>query len=470
MPLLRKTFFAPGTVRNAAGENRTFTREELGEYAQQTNQLLLAGYDVPLTLEHPKLFSEESDPMPWKTREGRADLMRNTVGRLRGIEQNPDGSVDHILDVPDPKLHADLLSGKIRYTSPEFRESWQDAEGRTWQNIISHFALTHQARNRAGQGPFQAVGTDGAATAGRLQCSMADLEPEDAVPAKPAPKKAPKQVTKTEKPRRAAPQQFGVGDDPEGAAAAEGTEEAAAVTEEGPAGTENENPDMPGDDTDPQLEALLARLSEMGLVLPADTTLETLVERLLTACATAAAIRKEAEATDDDDPQPGEMAGERITEDERPPMQYSLGDQKAPQLLQQAMKRSADVVNESILGLLKSGKIIPSVAKRIKAKSGTMQFSAAAEPLPQFTVPEILELFDEAMLPGAAYLADQFSAAQLEDTAKAEQEFLTDETDPRAKQQNLPTGDKAAEMARQQLDRTIPARKRAAAAAAAAGK
>lgn len=425
------------------GKFRTITREELDAHRIGTKALLADGHDVAILLEHPDISSDEGIPMPLSKRQAKAELMRNTVGRLIDVEQDADGALVHVSEITDPKAAEALKSGAIRYVSPEFRSEWVDGTNKVWRNVISHLALTHRPR-ATDQGTFEIIPSPEAAAV--LQCSLADLVEPVTMP--------------TKKSKAAKATQFATDDDEAGegpanqpsADAGEGQETGA------PPPAEETNPDMP-DAGNPQLEALIAHLKAINLVLPADTTEQNLVERLLVAVATYSATTAAAELKSSSENDEGpDMT--RATEDEPVPMQYSVGDEKAPAILKTHIKNSVDGLNLRLHTLINEGRATPALAKMLKRRSSTMQFSAEGGQLPLFTVDEVVSMLEEATVPGAAFLQQQFSTG--EDEA-GDDAFLQDSTDPRAKD-TLPTGDKAKEIVARQLAASGVKRKAAAGA------
>lgn len=206
---LSQIFLRPGSYRTGEGM-KTFTSEDLSRLASNTRKLLAAGIKVPLWPAH----TSPGDPAGGPQQFGNAPATDNK-GWLVDVKQLADGSLQQTLDVLDDETEKAIKNGKIKFTSPEIGE-YTDGLGRFFDTVIRHMALTATPRN-PNQGPFvPAVQFSlGNRPRGVLQLSLADLQPE----------------------RRPMP-----------------------------------NPDMPTANSCPtpeQVKSVLAKLSKLGIVLPA---------------------------------------------------------------------------------------------------------------------------------------------------------------------------------------------------------
>ena len=82
---------------------------------------------------------------------GRRDNDRQHKSRIAGqlvdLWQEADGTLVHVIDVPDGTASAQIQEGHIQHTSPELRETFLDSRGRRFCPLITHVALTRRPRN-----------------------------------------------------------------------------------------------------------------------------------------------------------------------------------------------------------------------------------------------------------------------------------------------------------------------------------
>jgi hypothetical protein len=208
----------------------------------------------------------------------------------------------------------------------------------------------------------------------------------------------------------------------------------AGIEGDNPAANENanpdasENPDMPKAGLgNQQLEAILAHLTELGIPLPSDTSEKNFYDRLLTGLLVAEAQRSKAEAEaakdeDEDDDNNGQNAA---VEESKPPMQFSLAEANAglqDAALTKLIRRHADDLRLKCDAMVVGNKISPKLRSFLLSDPDTMQFSAAGDELPRYTVEQILDAIEEGM-PGGQFFADQFATAELQ---PADEKWMND--------------------------------------------
>jgi hypothetical protein len=147
--LVEKEVIGPGTywyVDEASGlPRRLDVTPELTKYwHDQGNKMLGLGLTVPVPYEHD--FS--AHPMTPK------DKLLNNAGevkeyRLRGTR------LFSVVDVKDDDAKRKIKNQSIKWTSP-WINSFTDGDGRKWNNVISHLALTTRPRVTK-QAPFGSV-------------------------------------------------------------------------------------------------------------------------------------------------------------------------------------------------------------------------------------------------------------------------------------------------------------------------
>lgn len=279
------------------GQRIEVTAADCRRRFESLRQLDANGLHVPLLLEHTDPSKQFGEGLPAPLRDGRfaygdaeADELRRTVGSVDFKDPrsriNESGGIDLVFDVPDPSTARQLQDRRIRFVSPELRSTWTDGVGRTYENIMTHVALTHrpiQVDQAAGfeqvalsacRGPVQ---LSAAAEPNNLTISVADF---DVV-------------------------QFDDMND-------EGEQEPFSDPDrspqtEPPAGEQNPNLPKSKSDDEMLLEAINAHLMKIGIRIPEDTSPEDFMRTLLTALMTKVASEDQAAATaqaggNEDDP------------------------------------------------------------------------------------------------------------------------------------------------------------------------
>ena len=412
----------PGRYYVGNGRYRNLTKSDLSRYRENTNAMLAAGVSVPVLLEHAQPGSDDGAPKyaAGKTREQLAAEVKHGTGWLDSVAIEADGSMAFALDVTDADASKKIEDGSIKYTSPEFRHTYQDGAGRIWNDVIGHVALTHQPRS-TDQGGFTPEVEVAEALAGATQFSLADLLPEGEQfsTADPFAKKKNKSEGGNQEPTLAAAGDAGVeGDNP---AANENANPDAS-----------ENPDMPKAGLgNQQLEAILAHLTELGIPLPSDTSEKNFYDRLLTGLLVAEAQRSkaEAEAAKDEDENDDDNGQNAAVEESKPPMQFSLAEANAglqDAALTKLIRRHADDLRLKCDAMVVGNKISPKLRSFLLSDPDTMQFSAAGDELPRYTVEQILDAIEDGM-PGGQFFADQFATSEVQ---KADDKWMNDKGKP----------------------------------------
>lgn len=152
--LVEKEIISPGQywyTDEATGLPRKLdVTSELTKYwCEQGSAMLSSGLTVPVPYEH----DFNIHPMTPK------DKLLNNAGEVKEyrIKDAPDGRKDvlfGVVDVQDPAARS-KIGHNIRWTSP-WINSFTDGNGRTWNNVISHLALTTRPRITR-QAPFSSI-------------------------------------------------------------------------------------------------------------------------------------------------------------------------------------------------------------------------------------------------------------------------------------------------------------------------
>ena len=134
------------------------TSDLIQYWHEQGNKMLSLGLTVPIPCEH------DFDAHPMTA----ADKLKNNAGWVKEYRLRDD-KLFGVLDVQDKDI-ADKLPKTIRWTSPWF-SSFIDGQGRAWNNVIAHLALTTRPRI-TDQAPFPNIAA---------ALSLAQEEPLDVV-------------------------------------------------------------------------------------------------------------------------------------------------------------------------------------------------------------------------------------------------------------------------------------------------
>lgn len=135
------TYIHPDTNRP---EKMTVTSETIKHFFNQGNAMIAAGLSVPVPIEH------QPDAKPQTASEKAANLLKNNSGWVKKYEIT-DGRLIGVLDIQDESIIGKLPK-TIRFTSPHIN-SFVDGDGKKWDGVISHVALTTRPRIKQ-QEPF----------------------------------------------------------------------------------------------------------------------------------------------------------------------------------------------------------------------------------------------------------------------------------------------------------------------------
>lgn len=146
--LVEKEIISPGTyfyTDQATGVPRKLdvTPAMARYWHEQGNKMLSSGLTVPVPYEH----DFQAHPMTPK------EKMLNNAGEVREYRLKGD-RLFGVVDVQDPAVK-DKIGRSIRWTSP-WLSSFTDGNGREWNNVITHLALTTRPRITKQQ-PFDSI-------------------------------------------------------------------------------------------------------------------------------------------------------------------------------------------------------------------------------------------------------------------------------------------------------------------------
>lgn len=309
--------------------------------ARRARDMLAAGLHIPLAWEH------QDDAYPLSEDERRANRARFNLGFLKDAAV-AGGALEIVADVPGEDDARRLPS--VKFVSPEIRWDWRDGTGRVWEGpSITHVAVTPRPVQHAQQ-PFRPVELSFDSPPVRLSLDGY-----------------------TRAVRMADDTDIAVADTDTGDEGFEGLED-----EGGEAGMDGAG----------KLADILAVLSELGLVLPDDTTPSNLLDRLH-----AAALTMRHHATNGNDTAAGGNGGDQL------PGEPSGGAAAQPQMVQPQMpmgmsmtevhqlKAQLDRANKTLLAkersdllsrvaaLHRSGRVTREIHDDLSGRLGKVQLS-----------------------------------------------------------------------------------------------
>jgi hypothetical protein len=139
--LIWKDVLSPGEYwyMNAAGAPCKYqaTAQHIRHMFDEGNKMLAAGLSIPIPLEH------QPGAKPLNAAEKAANQLLNNAGWVKKYALKND-TLFSLCDIPDPKIAA-KLPRTIKFTSPHI-DSFTDGDGRKWEGVISHLALTSRPR------------------------------------------------------------------------------------------------------------------------------------------------------------------------------------------------------------------------------------------------------------------------------------------------------------------------------------
>ena len=150
---VKKEVIRPGTysyVNQRTGnlEKLVVTPETIKHYHDNGNAMRKAGINIPLPLEH------QPDAVPLSDADLAAKQLLNNAGFINGYEigevREKDGTITKDVlfgscDIRDPDVAKKAQQGTIPFVSP-WISSFTDGNGRKWDGVIGHVALTTKPR------------------------------------------------------------------------------------------------------------------------------------------------------------------------------------------------------------------------------------------------------------------------------------------------------------------------------------
>lgn len=351
------------------GQFRELTPEKIKNFVDNTKRLLSAGNGVTVQLEHPDADSPERLP-----RDKRAQKLKNQVGWLDDISIGKDGEMLYSFSVNDAEIAKKIEEKTIKATSPHLAtKPWDDGKGNVYEEFVAHVALTARPRNTDQTAPEPAE-------VGGMSFSLEDYV--DGI------------------------NEFGDFGSDEGKDDDDSDSIPESKESSEPSGSSEENaeskpnPDLPAEESDSEMvqrqqwEAIRSYLDKIGIALPADTTTENFMPRLLAALMTfdKASQKKEEEAAAES------KENEQVVE-ENPPLQFSLADVDAGRVenkpLARWIKSQMEAADARLKSLVTAQRISPAMREKLMSITGDMQFSVDGDAMPSMTLPQVVTLLED---------------------------------------------------------------------------
>ncbi len=150
--LVRKEVVRPGVYyyedrESGLPRKLTVTPEKVKHYFDSGKAMLASGISIPVPIEH------QPDSKPLTRAERSARQLLNNGGFVADFELTADNKLFSTLDIQDAALAKKLPS--VRWTSP-WITSFFDGDGKQWDEVIGHVALTTRPRITKQQ-PFPSI-------------------------------------------------------------------------------------------------------------------------------------------------------------------------------------------------------------------------------------------------------------------------------------------------------------------------
>lgn len=335
MDKFRKAILSVGTYHAPQGEV-VVTPQRLKHWEGQFKKLRGAKYTVPIHWDHadtddlellqPIRMSEFADN---KTRSA-----RNSVGEMLDFKVNPDGRSAEIKLATRTKRASELVSANTVSVSPVLFGDWKDGAGNEYSDTIGSLDLVDYPVDHS-QGPFKPIGM--------MSCNIIRMS------SNPAIFKLSTDTTAMDADEKDTP--F-----PSNESAA--SEEPDPATDTSQEAAEEATPSDLGTSVSDVVESL----TQLGIVLPGDTTTTNFLERIRPALLTAIAARQQPQAPT----QATELPPEQQSQDS-PIMAPSPPQIAAMSLLQKRIKLlekekiddSREKLATRMKALLDTGRIAP---------------------------------------------------------------------------------------------------------------
>jgi len=189
MVLVCKDVIKPG-VYFAGGRSHTVTPEHLDSFVRNFKEMRQSNMKVPVPWEHPATTNQEAFPADEENAEevARRERHRLNSGWVEDLYVDEDGTLKTKMNLREED--ARKLSEIGGFVSPQFG-TFIDGRGRTWNNAITHIALTNRPINDDQSDKFELV-----------QFSLADIQgdkmADDDVEKQPAETPEPEEKEETE--------------------------------------------------------------------------------------------------------------------------------------------------------------------------------------------------------------------------------------------------------------------------------
>lgn len=386
MARFKKALLKCGTYHSPDGKIEV-TPERLKHFADTFAKMSAADLGIPVGWDHsddpaktiPLSLAALKSPSPRSA--------KDSVGWLDQVNLSPDGhSLEFTLEIPD-ETAAKKAETNVVEVSPIIYPAWKDGQGREWQDCITHVDLVNHPVD-ASQTPFTPVPSS-ASIACALRMSLAG----------------------------GASKMYRLADD---------NDRRDPQNQDTPLPKIEDNPDLPGppkSDEGKKLEAILAYLEQVGVVLPSDTDGTNFMERLLTGLMSAQAAKDQAKAEseksekeDDDMPNPTEASP-----------QFAAMSLQAKTAHSYAEKMHRKEIESRLESVFKSGRCTAYEHATHRASLAAVKLSLNTEGVAEKSAVESWLESREALPEGAAWKHDQRLRMATEAAAPTVIDELSDE-------------------------------------------
>lgn len=119
------------------------TPEMVRHLHKQGRAMLSAGLSIPIPVEHPAEGEKRGQPLT--PAEVAAETLRNNAGWVKGYRMVKD-VLWGLHDIKDKDIEKKIDDGTCCWTSPKIEGKFTDGDGKTWNGVVTHHALTLRPR------------------------------------------------------------------------------------------------------------------------------------------------------------------------------------------------------------------------------------------------------------------------------------------------------------------------------------
>lgn len=351
--MFRKAVLKVGTYHSPDGVVEV-TPDRLRHWEKQVKKIQATGYAIPMHWDHSSEM-ELLEPIKLTTlQENKNRSAQNTVGRLLDFEVSPKGD-SAVIRVEGRTTQAkEAMQSNAVFVSPVLFSEWKDGSGQTYTDTIGSIDLVDYPVDYA-QGPFEPVQTTETKTQSMRCCIRMSSKPKTVY-------------------RMAMPYEE---EDKEESEKDESSVDPATEPAMDSTMGESEAEFKPANPAATSVSDVVQSLTQVGIVLPDDTTTANFLERLRPALLTAIASKQQPQQEMPATELPPEQQPEQPVLADQP--QIAAMSARIRQLEQERINDKKTVAQQRLDSLLKSGRITPHEFQKLKSDLSVQRMSVTKD-------------------------------------------------------------------------------------------